>query len=238
MMPPMLRRSRWLLIALGLLVALPVVGTFVYLNVIRDDPPERLSLDDVTTTTGVTGGSSTTTGAPAEGVAGSWVLGEGSVVGYRVSETLFGQSAEGVGRSEGVSGQLTIEGTTVTEATFEVDMATFESDESRRDGQFEGRIMEIDQFPTATFVLTEPLELGAEPADGERVQVEATGELTLHGVTREITIPLAAQLDGSSFAVEGSVTITFTDYGIDDPSGGPASVGTDGELEVLLVFTR
>ena len=27
-------------------------------------------------------------------------------------------------------------------------------------------------------------------------------------------------------------------YDIDDPSGGPASVGADGELEALLVFTR
>ena len=41
-----------------------------------------------------------------------------------------------------------------------------------------------------------------------------------------------------SNAVNGTVTVTFADYDIDDPSGGPASVGSDGELEVLLVFTR
>ena len=34
------------------------------------------------------------------------------------------------------------------------------------------------------------------------------------------------------------MTVTFADYEIDDPSGGPASVGSDGELEVLLVFAR
>ena len=165
-------------------------------------------------------------------------MGDGSIVGYRVNEELFGQSAEAVGRSEGVTGSLTIDGTTVTEATFEVDMTTFESDQSRRDGQFEGRIMEVDEFPTATFVLTEPIELGEEPAEGARVEVEATGDLTLHGVTRPVTIPLVAQLDGSTIAVDGSVTVTFADYEIDDPSGGPASVGSDGELEVLLVFAR
>jgi hypothetical protein len=49
---------------------------------------------------------------------------------------------------------------------------------------------------------------------------------------------LVARLDGSTFAVDGSTKITFTDFGIDDPSGGPASVGDDGELEVLLVFGR
>jgi polyisoprenoid-binding protein YceI len=55
------------------------------------------------------------------------------------------------------------------------------------------------------------------------VEVEATGELTLHGVTRSVTIPLAARRDGSTLAVDGSLTVTFADYGIDDPSGGPAS---------------
>jgi hypothetical protein len=32
--------------------------------------------------------------------------------------------------------------------------------------------------------------------------------------------------------------MTFSDFDIDDPSGGPASVGDEGELEVLLVFSR
>ena len=236
-MPPMLRRYRWLLIGLAVVVAAPVVGTFVYLNVLRDDPPERLTIDDVTTTTAAPG-ETTTSGAPTEGIAGSWSVGAGSVVGYRVSEQLFGQSAEAVGRSEGVTGTLTIEGTTVAEASFEVDMTTFESDESRRDGQFDGRIMEVAQFPTATFVLTEPIVLGSEPADGEQIDVVAVGDLTLHGVTRAVTLPLVAERNGDTFAVDGSLTVTFADYDIDDPSGGPASVGSDGELEVLLVFTR
>jgi polyisoprenoid-binding protein YceI len=233
----MSRRARWILITLVALVLAPVVGTFVYLNVIRSDPPERLSLDDVTTTTTPSSTEGTTDPGSA-GIEGAWTVADGSVVGYRVEETLFGQSAEGVGRSEGVTGSLTIDGTTVTEADFEVDMTTFESDESRRDGQFEGRIMETGEFPTASFVLTAPIELGVEPADGEEIDVEATGELTLHGVTREITIPLTAKRSGTTFAVDGSVTITFADYEIDDPSGGPASVGDDGELEVLLVFAR
>ena len=117
-------------------------------------------------------------------------------------------------------------------------MATFESGESRRDDQFENRIMEVAEFPTATFELTEPIELGAEPADGEEVTATATGDLMLHGVTQPVTIDLVARLDGATFAVDGTTTVTFSDYAIDDPSGGPASVGDEGELEVLLVFSR
>ena len=141
----MLRRYRWVLIGLAVLVAAPIVGTFLYFNVFRDDPPERLSLDDVTTTTGDTG--TTAAGAARTGsrAHGPWATGASWATAS--SEELFGQSAEAVGRSEGVTGSLTIDGTTVTEATFEVDMTTFESDESRRDGQFEGRIMEVDRVP-------------------------------------------------------------------------------------------
>jgi polyisoprenoid-binding protein YceI len=234
----MSRRARWIIAVVAAVLLVTVVAPFVYINLIRDDPPERLGLDDAPTTTNADGETDGASGEAIGDIAGTWQIADGSVVGYRVTEILFGQDAEAVGRAEGVTGEMTIEGTTVTDATFEVDMTTFESDESRRDGQFEGRIMEVDQFPTATFTLTEPIDLGGVPGEGDVVRVDAVGELTLHGVTREVTIPLSAELNGTSAAVNGSLTVTFSDYEIDDPSGGPASVGDEGELEVLLVFTR
>ena len=32
--------------------------------------------------------------------------------------------------------------------------------------------------------------------------------------------------------------MTFADYGIANPSGGPAKVGDDGEVEALLIFSK
>jgi polyisoprenoid-binding protein YceI len=234
----MSRRVRTILVAIvaGVLLV-TVVGPFVYIRFIEDDPPERPTIDDVTTTT-AGGGATSTTGDAPEGIEGTWTVADGSIVGYRIKEVLFGQDSEAVGQTEAVTGEVTIEGTAVTAATFEVDMATFESGEGQRDRQFQNRIMEVDEFPTATFVLTEPIELGAVPADGEEITATATGDLTLHGVTRPVTLDLTARLDGTTFAVDGSTTVTFSDYGVDDPSGGPASVGDDGKLEVLLVFGR
>lgn len=226
-----MRRLRIPLVLLGLVLAVVVVGPFVYINFIKADPAERLSLDDVTTTSGAT--------APAvDGIEGTWTTTDQSVVQYRVKEVLFGQDTEATGTADGVTGSVTISGTQVTAADVEVAMATFESDESRRDSQFQGRIMEVDQFPTATFSLTEPVDLGGEPADGEELTVTATGDLTMHGVTRSITFELTAKRTGGTFAANATIPITFTDYGIDDPSGGPAQVGTTGELELLLVFGR
>ena len=43
-------------------------------------------------------------------------------VGYRVPEVLFGQSTEAAGRTTRVTGTMTIDGTTVEDATFTADL--------------------------------------------------------------------------------------------------------------------
>lgn len=237
--PSFLRRYRWPLVILAAVLAVTVVAPFVYINLIRDEAPDRLSLDDVPErdTTSTSGPEDDPGEAPA-GIEGDWVVGEGSQVGYRVAEVLFGQSAEAVGRTGEVTGSLSVEGASVTAAELVVDMASIESDEPNRDNQFRGRIMDTATFPEATFVLTQPIELGEVPSDGDQLTADAVGDLTLRGVTRSVTIPLVAVLDGATFAVNGTITIDFDDYDIPDASGGPASVGRTGDLELLLVFGR
>lgn len=235
----MTRRTRWIVLAVAAVLAVVVVGPWVYINVIRDDPPERLTLDDATTTSDGDGSSSTdTTGGVAEGIEGRWTVGEGSQAGYRVKEVLFGQDAEAVGRTPDVTGTMEIAGTTVTSVEITVDMATVASGESMRDGQFRGRIMATSEFPTATFRLTSPVELGTVPADGVEVTHAVTGELTLRGVTREVTFDLTARRNGATIEANGTIAVSFDDFEIPDASGGPAQVGRDGEVELLVVFTR
>ena len=231
---------RRLLIALPIVAAVLLVGgPWLYINVIREDPPERLTLSDVTTTTTEGDGStSTPPSTQPEGIEGEWVIGAGSVAGYRVQEVLFGQEAEAVGRTESVTGTMTISGTSVTATEVIVDMTTVESDESQRDRQFQGRIMATDQFPTATFTLTEPIDLGAVPADGEEATYTVTGDLTLRGVTRAVLFELVARTNGTTIEAVGSIHIDFDGWDIPDASGGPAQVGRNGELELLLVFAR
>jgi polyisoprenoid-binding protein YceI len=92
-------------------------------------------------------------------------------------------------------------------------------------------------FPTAKFVLAEPIELGTVPAAGETVNVSANGSLTLHGTTRDVQVPLQARWDGKRVQVVGSLPISFSDYGIDPPSI-PAFVTVEdhGEMELQLFF--
>ncbi|WP_237702967.1 MULTISPECIES: YceI family protein [Protofrankia] len=143
-----------------------------------------------------------------------------------------------VGRTSSVTGKLVVDGTTVPSADFSVDVATITSDQSQRDNQFRGRIMETSQFPTASFRLTRPIDLGSVPAEGERKTYQATGELTVHGVTRTVTVPLDTQLTGGQIRVSGQIPVTFSDYDIDSPNVGGIRVEDNGIIEVLLNFAK
>ena len=241
-----LRRPRTWLIGVPLLILLAVVvGPFIYINFIKEDAPERLSFESASTTTATTAdGAETTTTAGASAVPtgdaidGTWTVGPGSIAGYRVEEVLFGQSSEAAGRTESITGAVAIAGTTIESADFTVDLTTVASDDNRRDNQFHGRIMETGTFPTATFALAGPIALPSVPADLEQITVPASGQLTMHGVTRTVAIDLLARRNGEAIEVNGTIPITFSDYEINNPSGGPAQVGDEGELEVLLVFSQ
>ena len=149
---------------------------------------------------------------------------------------LFGVDTTAVGRTNQVTGTLTIAGTQVTTTEFVIDVASITSDESRRDGQFRGRIMSADEFPTASFVLTQPIELGAEPGEGVEVATTATGDLTLRGVTQSVTFDVVAKQANGLIGVQGSIPVLFADYSIANPSFGGISTEDNGLVEFVLVF--
>jgi polyisoprenoid-binding protein YceI len=227
------RLARWLIAALLAAAVLVVGGTWLYVNLVEGDAPARLSLG-----TASTAPPSATTAANGATADGTWRVAAGSTVGYRVDEVLFGQEATAVGRTGDVTGSLTIAGSKVTATTFVVQMATVASDQSRRDGQFRNRIMSVDEFPTATFTLTSPIELGSVPAEGVTVTAKATGDLTLRGMTKRVTFDVTARRSGGKVEVNGSIPVAFDDWGIPSPSFGPAEVKDHGDLEFLLAFAK
>ncbi len=228
---------RWLLVTIAGLVVLAAAGPFVYIHFFNSTPA-ALSLSPGTTTSAQASSGASTSGSSSTGtVAGTWTVGSGSVVGYRVNEVLLGQSATAVGRTSNVTGHLTIAGSTVTAAAFSVPMATVHSDKSQRDAQFDGRIMDVSQFPTGTFTLTSPIDLAPLPAAAVIKDYTAHGRLTLHGATRPVTFTLTAERKGSQIEVSGDIPVLFSDYGIANPSfAGFVTTQDHGLLEFLLVF--
>jgi polyisoprenoid-binding protein YceI len=198
--------------------------------------------------TGTPSASASVLAAPA-GLDGTWTVDasvgsfddfSGSFVGYRVQEELVGVgAATAVGRTPDVTGSLTLADTTISEASFEADLTTLQSDSGMRDGQLGRQGLETDAFPTATFVLGEPIELGSVPAEGETIQATAVGDLTLHGVTQRVEIPVEARLADGVVTVVGSLPIAFGDYGMTAPeSMRVLSIDENGTMEFQLHFTQ
>jgi polyisoprenoid-binding protein YceI len=231
-----------ILIVVAVVVVVGAVGVFLYL---RDDAPDELSID-----------SGDDTDNPAsespDDVDGRWVVvsEEPTQAGFRITEKFAGGTANNtaVGRTSTVTGDLIIAGTTVSEGQFVVDMTSIEYsdtppgfDVGNRKRALANVGIETGKFPEASFKLTEPIDFGEVPADNQQIEAEATGELTLHGVTKEITFTVDAKLDGADLTVvsHSPVPVSLGDYEIEPPVVGPvAEVSDDGAFEFLLVLNK
>jgi polyisoprenoid-binding protein YceI len=238
---------RWLIGAVVVVVALAVAGPFIYIHFFNGSTPAALSLPSASSSASASApaagsapaGTATASTAASGSLAGRYSVGSGSVVGYRVNEVLIGQSTTAVGRTTTVTGHLTIAGTTATSASFSVPMDTVHSDKSQRDAQFDGRIMDVSQYPTGTFTLTTPIDLAPLPATGVIRSYTAHGKLMLHGTTRAVTFTLTAERKGAQIEVAGHIPVLFSDYNIQNPSvGGFVTTQDNGLLEFLLVFGK
>ncbi|MGH9280066.1 MAG: YceI family protein [Acidimicrobiales bacterium] len=256
---PPRRRRRRILLWIALVVAIPVVlgGAGLWWFVLRHDTPAAVSLDQATA-----GVSAPTTvapsapGAPANAagaasqptsVSGTWTVdtsitnaeGTGSFGGFRVNEVLVGVgAATAVGRSAAVEGSVTVDGTRVTAAQITVDLQSIRSNDSRRNNAIQ-QALSTSRYPDATFTLTQPISVGSVPAEGEKIAVKATGDLTIKGVTRTATIDMEAQLQNGVLVIVGSAPVAFADFNITAPTAPiVASVESHGTIEFQLYLTK
>lgn len=236
--------------------ALLVVGGAVFWF-LRDDAPDKVDLDaaarSVTTSTAKPGDTATTAGSGSsatDGIDGTWKIdtttGEfdfesatGTFAGFRIKEELASiGSTTAVGRTNAVTGSMTIADNTVTAADFNVDMTTITTNNSMRNRRVQDAL-ETNQFKDATFTLSSPIALPADAADGGEIQATAKGELMIHGVTKSVEFPLQAKLVNGTVVAVGSIDVTFSDFGVQVPSSQAVlSVEDHGTLELQFLLTK
>lgn len=213
-------RPRLIIAAAAVVVAVAVGGFVAYDQVLRGDSAAALALPTASTApaastaagASVDPASSPVAAASFDGdVSGTWNVAADSVAGYRVRERLANLPAESdaVGRTDQVTGSITVESsgttTTLTAASLTVDMSSLTSDKTMRDNRLRTEGLETDSFPTATFVLTAPVEVPAAALSGTASDITLTGDLTVHGVTKSVQIPAQAQLVNGTIQVAGSL---------------------------------
>jgi polyisoprenoid-binding protein YceI len=224
---PVTRRRAVRVAAFGAgLAFLVVVGPLVFFHLVEGSSAPTLSLP-------------ASSGPVSPGpVSGAWKVGPGSIAGYRVEEILFGQSHTAVGRTSQVTGGIVISGSVVTAGDFVVDMTSLTSDQRSRDVQFNGYIMETYRYHLATFRLTKPVAIGTVPPPGHTVRLDATGDLTLRGLTRPVEFTVSAERVPGGIDVNAEIPVTFSRWRIPNPSFVVAKVGGSGTVEVLLHLVR
>jgi len=244
------------LIGAGGLAAVAVVAVAAWFFFLRDDAPDAATSDAAIAALGDDTGSIPPGNTPSGSVEpasvdGVWTvdtsvgtaeypIDDRSYVGYRVTEELASIGTNTVvGRTLGVTGRLEIAGTRLMAVDILADLTRLESDSSGRDSALRTQALETAAFPEATFVSTGPVDLGEVPANGETVTIDAAGELTLHGVTNTVTVPLEATLVGDTIVIVGRASVAFADFDITTPTAAiVVSVDDVGELEFQLYFVR
>jgi polyisoprenoid-binding protein YceI len=230
----------------GAVVGVVVLAAFAgWWFIIRGDAPEEASIEAAGESLDRSGDAEVT----ADDLEGEWTVDtsvgsfddfSGTWAGYRFDEELANVGANtAVGRTPDVTGTMTVEGEQVTAVDIEVDLTTLESDSGTRDNALGSRGLESDDYPTATFSLTSPLEVPDDVVAGETVTVPATGDLTIRDITNEVTVELGAELSGSTAAVVGSAPVALDDFDIDPPTGfSVVSIADPGTFEFQLFFTK
>jgi polyisoprenoid-binding protein YceI len=90
--------------------------------------------------------------------------------------------------------------------------------------------LDAAKFPMVSFRSTQIVR-------GEGDAWMVTGELTLHGVTKKITLPVTLKRDGASYVGDGKLTLQPSSYGIEPYSAmlGAIRVKDQADLHLHIV---
>src|SRR5439155_22443640 len=92
-------------------------------------------------------------------------------------------------------------------------------------------VLDVGKFSTIHFGSTEVKGSQKEPG---KFALTVTGELTLHGVTKAVTLPIQIEQQGETLTASGKLTVKQTDYGIEPTTAAGGLVKV--ENEVVLTF--
>ena len=136
-----------------------------------------------------------------------------------------------------------------TSGTISIPVTSLVSGVAMRDEHMAGKDwLNAAEFPNITFAIKSLKLKGDSKAltAGSSVQADATGEFTLRGVTKTITIPVRASyreiaagqvygLEGNILRIETSFSIKLSDYGVNIP--GPLTAKVANELTLTVKAT-
>jgi polyisoprenoid-binding protein YceI len=167
---------------------------------------------------------------------------EGTKARYKVREQLAGINfpSEAVGTTESVTGLLVLKPDGTIDATVSkltVDLRTLKSDQQMRDGFIQGRTLETEKFPMIEFVPRRAVGLPVPLPAGMQAQAgfQLIGDMTLHGVTKEVTWNVVATFGNDQVAGRATTTLQFATFNLTKPSLARL-MSVDDKIELEIEF--
>lgn len=229
-------------------IALAAAGWWIFVREdaqLATEPPEiPASLQGATAASA--SATSDTADSEADSSEGSGlafrVVSESSEAAYFADEELarIGVPSTAKGSTNDVTGTfyLTADGWTLdpeSTSSFAVDLTTLASDEGMRDRRVQDAL-ETGTYPTATFTVTSIDGVDASLDPAEQQTFTMTGELDLHGVTKEVTWEVEARREGNVINALATTNFRYEDFGIPVLNvAGIVSVEDDVTLQVQII---
>jgi len=166
---------------------------------------------------------------------------KGSTARYIIREQLVRWVSEKdvSGETQLVEGRIIIssEGKLISKGSrFVVNVKSLKSDEPKRDNYIKNNALESNKFPEVIFEINMMEGLnGPLPTSGE-INLKLIGNITIHGVTKEVAWTLLANIDNEEITGIAKTSIDFNTFDIKKPSL-PFILTLDDTLRLELNFT-
>ena len=171
---------------------------------------------------------------------GTWTVSDTSKATVRVREQLVGVNlpSDAVLVATGATGTFVLkdDGSFSSDSKITFDLTTLTSDQRDRDNFVKMDTLQTRQFPKAEFVPTKTSGLTLPmPASGE-FTFKLTGQMTIHGKTKEVTFDVAAKRSGNELTATATAAPTwkFGDFGMSAPSVPFRVVSVVDEIRVVV----
>jgi polyisoprenoid-binding protein YceI len=91
------------------------------------------------------------------------------------------------------------------------------------------KVLDAVRFPAITF---KSQRVTGREAGGGAYDLELSGELMLHGVTRALTLPVHVEVAGDTLIASGKATLAHDQFGMQPVSAGGGSVKVKNEIPI------
>ena len=96
------------------------------------------------------------------------------------------------------------------------------------------RVLDVQRYPTITF---QSRQVSVVKPSTNQIGLRITGDLTLHGVTRPLDVPVTVQLSTNGLRASGKTTVQQSQFGIRPVTAGVGTVRVKDEVDVTFSVT-